>query len=144
MSINGYLDAPATSLEELRASLRAWAKGDRGYMAAVEFLIACPHLLRLGDPLTPYDPDGRRHWLDFDALHHVDLSGGTAATWLLAQSMVQGLIGKEAWRLDAERRAAFVYALAGGLGVPVTPADAVPRGEIPSTGPLTQAADQIV
>jgi hypothetical protein len=115
---DGYrTDAPVTTLEALHASIRGWAKGDLGYMAAVEFLIGCPDVIYLGCPMTPYDPDGRRHWVDFSQMDHVDMSGGTYATWALARSIYDGVIADQAWRLDSTRRAAFVRALAGGLNV---------------------------
>jgi hypothetical protein len=110
-------DEAATTLEALHSSLRGWAKGDLGFMTAVEFLIACRDVLRLDSPLTPYDPDGRRHWVDFDQIEQVDMSGGTYATWQLARSIYGGVIAKHAWRLDGQRQAAFVRALAAGLGV---------------------------
>jgi hypothetical protein len=110
-------DEPVTTLEALQASLRGWAKGDLGYMAAVEFLVSCPDVLYVGHPLTPYDPDGRRHWLDLDDLDKVDMSGGTYATWVLAKSIAFGQIADTAWRLDGQRRRALLTALAGGLGV---------------------------
>jgi hypothetical protein len=146
MSDDDRTDEPVTTLEALHASLRGWAQGDLGYMAAVEFLIGCPDVLDVHSQLTPYDPDGRRHWIDFDQMKNVDMSGGTYATWALARSIYDGVIANQAWRLDGQRRAAFVRALAGGLNVTVAAPveNAVPHGVVPTGGPLVQAADQIV
>lgn len=96
--------------------LRAWARLDWQRSTAVEFLARTqggthwfPGLAR--------DPNSGAGWyINFDqmriiALADPTISSGQRATLLLAASIAGGELAEHFWRLDTNRKAAFVRAL---------------------------------
>lgn len=97
----------------LQDKLRAWAKGMLPMMAAVDFLIDCNQLSG-----AYVHVEGDTAWYDFNQLDEDltagrlnFLSGGEQATLKLAISLRYGEIENNFWRLDPERREAFIRAL---------------------------------
>lgn len=99
---------------DLAERLRKWAKGQLNTMAAVDFLIATDTFP------TGYIENYRegQAWVDFNALkddldagHHGALSSGEWATLKLAASLARGELDDLFWRLDPERKDAFITAL---------------------------------
>jgi hypothetical protein len=108
--------------DDVAAGLRGWARGALHLMAAVEFL------LETGTTLSPHlvKPTGyeRKYYLDVfhdevDDAEWADriagMSGGQKATWTLVRSLCDGELSDTFWRLDVERKLAFVAALGAGL-----------------------------
>jgi hypothetical protein len=83
--------------------------GDLGEQAAVKFLTDGVDLVTADMPWV-YADSGIIDWsaIDFD-WHY--LSGGQAACWRLAYSMIRGDIGKYFWQLDRSNRLYLVNAL---------------------------------
>lgn len=83
--------------------------GDLGEQAAVKFLTDGVDLISATMPWVDTE-DGVIRWDDIDFDWHF-LSGGQAACWRLAYSMVRGEIGRYFWRLDRSNRRYLVNAL---------------------------------
>lgn len=102
--------------EDLVERLRKWAKGSLPLMAAVDFLINSGQSLPIG-----YIENYRegQPWIDFQALKDAldagtyggHLSSGEWATLKLACSLARGELDDTFWRIDPERKAAFIQAL---------------------------------
>jgi hypothetical protein len=93
---------------EQQVTDRAKDTGDLGAQAAVRFLIAME--------LVHKDVSwiGQDHAIQWDEIDYGNawMSSGQQAGWVLAYSMVRGLIGAHYWRLDLRNQAAFRDALA--------------------------------
>lgn len=87
--------------------------GDLGEQAAVKFLTDAVDLVTADMPWVDAEA-GVIDWSAIDFDHHF-MSGGQAACWRLAYSMVRGEIGKHYWRLDRSNRLYFVNALGAAV-----------------------------
>jgi hypothetical protein len=107
-----------STTDEVKAGIRAWAKGHKPTMAAVEFLILAGQVPSqyVGENVNA--DGGATHWVDFTKLAadfdegYLDyLSGGEFSTIGLALAIHSGVVDDYFWRLDPERQRAFLAAL---------------------------------